>query len=79
LAIDEQGGLAVAHIGLGCVWLFDPHGEPVGRIRCGAGRAVTNVAFDPNGRKQLYITEADTGQVMVADVPVAGLRMFSHS
>lgn len=79
LAIDEQGGLAVAHIGLGCAWLFDVHGEPVGRIRTEEGRAVTNVAFDPNGGKKLYITEGDSGQVLMADVPVAGHRLFSHT
>ncbi len=79
LAVDEQGGLAVAHLGLGCAWLFDVHGEPVARIRSGAGRAVTNLAFDATGRKLLYITEGDSGQVLVADVPVAGLRPFSHS
>ncbi|MGE0212916.1 MAG: SMP-30/gluconolactonase/LRE family protein [Parvibaculaceae bacterium] len=79
LAVDEEGGLAVAHIGLGCVWLFDRFGEPVARIRSCAGRATTNVAFGGAGRKQLYITESDTGQVLVADVPVAGRLMFSHS
>jgi len=78
LAVDDQGGLAVAHIGLGCVWLFDVHGEPVARIRTNAGRAVTNIAFDPNGAGKLYITEGDSGQVLVADVPVSGHRLFSH-
>ncbi|HWK44453.1 MAG TPA: SMP-30/gluconolactonase/LRE family protein [Stellaceae bacterium] len=79
LAIDEQGGLAVAHIGLGCVWLFDQFGEPIARVRSCAGRAITNVAFGGPGRKKLYMTEGDTGQVLVADVPIPGLPMFSHT
>ena len=78
LAIDEAGGLAVAHIGLGCVWLFDETGEPTARIRSCAGRATTNLAFGGPDRRQLYITEGDTGQVLVADVPVTGLPLFSH-
>ena len=79
LAVDEKGGLAVAHIGLGCVWLFDRFGEPIARIRSCAGRATTNIAFGGPDRRQLYITESDTGQVLVADVPVAGLPLFSHA
>ena len=79
LAVDEQGGLAVAHIGLGCVWLFDPFGEPVARVRSCAGRAVTNVAFGGADRRKLFMTEADSGQVLVADVPVPGRPMFSHA
>ena len=78
LAVDEQGGLAVAHIGLGSVWLFDQFGEPTARVRSCAGRATTNIAFGGTDRRQLYITEGDTGQVLVADVPVAGLPLFSH-
>ena len=29
MALDEKGNLAVAHFGSGCVWLFDPHGQPL--------------------------------------------------
>ena len=79
LAVDEEGGLAVAHLGLGCVWLFNRFGEPTGRIRSSAGRATTNVAYGGADRRQLYITEADTGQVLIADVAVPGQPMFSHS
>ncbi len=79
LAVDRNGGLAVAHIGLGCVWLFDPFGEPMARLRSCAGRATTNIAFCAANRRQLYITESDTGQVLIADVPVAGQAVFSHS
>ena len=79
LAIDEGGGLAVAHLGLGCVWLFDARGEPVARIRSCAGLAVTNVAYGGSDRRKLYITEFETGQVLVADVGVPGRTMYAHA
>jgi gluconolactonase len=79
LALDEEGGLAVAHLGLGTVWLFNAQGEPRARIRSCAGLATTNVAYGgPSGRR-IYITESETGQVLMAEVPVAGLPMFSHA
>ena len=79
VAIDDKGGLAVAHLGLGSVWLFDALGEPAGRIRSCAGRATTNVAYGGADRRRLFITESETGQVLVADVPVPGRSMFSHA
>lgn len=79
LAIDSRGGLAVAHIGLGCIWLFDPKGEPLARINSCAGLATTNLAYGgPDGRK-LYITESESGQVLVADVAIPGRAMYSHA
>lgn len=79
LAVDREGGLGVAHIGLGCVWLFDRFGEPTGRIRSCAGRSTTNLAYGGPGGRQLFITEGDTGQILVAEAPVPGQPMFSHS
>ena len=79
LAIDEDGGLAVAHLGLGCVWLFDMRGEPTARIRSCAGLATTNIAHGGAHRRKLYITESETGQVLVADVGVPGRSMFAHA
>lgn len=78
LAMDEQGGLAVAHCGLGTVWLFDRLGEPRYRIRSCEGISTTNLAFGGPGNRSLFITESDTGTILRADVPTAGWRMFSH-
>jgi gluconolactonase len=78
IAIDCEGGLAVAHCGLGAVWLFDRLGEPRHRIRSCTGISTTNVAFGgPDGRS-LFITESDTGTILRAEVPTAGQVMFSH-
>ena len=79
LAVDEQGGLAVAHLGLGSVWLFNPLGEPTARIHSCAGLATTNIAFGGAEGRQLYITKSDSGQVLIADLPVRGLPLFSHT
>jgi gluconolactonase len=79
LAIDEAGSLAVAHLGLGTVWLFSAIGEPIGRIRSCAGLLTTNVAYGGPDRKTLFMTESESGQILTAKLDVPGRRMFSHS
>ena len=79
IALTEDGGLAVAHIGLGSIWVFDPVGEPRYRVRSPLGRSTTNIAFGGADRRDLYITEAESGSVLRARLPVAGMRPFSHS
>lgn len=79
LAIDVAGSLAVAHIGLGVVWLLSRLGEPLLRIDSCAGLATTNVAYGGSGNRTLYITEAESGSVLMATLDVAGRPMFSHS
>lgn len=78
LAMDQDGNLAVCHPGLGVVWLFDRYGEPVLRIDSPAGRMTTNCAFGgPEGRT-LFITESETGSILVAECPAPGATLFSH-
>ncbi len=56
MALDAEGGLAVAHIGLGCVWIFDAFGEPTLRVVPPQGRSVTNVAYGAaNGRHDAHV------------------------
>ena len=76
LALDEAGNLAVAHAGLGTVWLFSRLGEPIARVRSCAGALTTNLAYGGPDRKTLYVTESETGSVLCADMPVAGRRMY---
>lgn len=78
LAMDEQDNLAIAHAGLGTVWIFSRLGEPLYRIRSCQGLATTNVAYGGSNNRSLYITESETGCVLVARVPVAGRAMASH-
>ncbi|MDO9435448.1 SMP-30/gluconolactonase/LRE family protein [Hydrogenophaga sp.] len=67
LAVDAQGNLFVAHMGLGSVWQFSPRGEPLLRIVSCTGASTSNVALSPDGRR-LYITESETGTVLVAQL-----------
>lgn len=79
MALDEAGGIAVAHAGMGSVWLFDDRGRPTAEIPAPRGRLTTNVAYGGADRRSLYITEADTRSVLVARVPTPGLPMYAHT
>lgn len=74
LALDEEGGLVVAHAGMGA-WRFDRMLRPTHFIDPVVAPFVTNVAF--RGRR-LYMTESETGSILVADLPVAGKTMFGQ-
>jgi gluconolactonase len=78
MAMAEDGSLAVAHVGMGTVWLWNKLGEPIARIRSCAGLGTTNVAFGGPDRRSLFITESATGQILRAELPVAGLALYSH-
>jgi gluconolactonase len=79
LAVDADGNLAVAHVGLGTVWLFSALGEPLLRVRSCEGLHTTNMAYGgPDGRT-LFITESASGHILMAPMPVAGRPMFSHT
>jgi gluconolactonase len=78
LAVDSEGNLAVAHIGLGTVWLFSRRGEPLARIQSTVGDHTTNMAYGGEDGRTLYITESESGSILTADMPAAGLTLFSH-
>ena len=79
IAVDSEGGLAVAHPMLGAVWLFDRKGQPALRVNLCRGLLGTNVAYGGSDGRRLYITEAETGTIQVADMPVNGGVLFSHA
>lgn len=78
LALDEAGGVAVAHVGLGTVWLFSALGEPLYRIRSCRGLHTTNVAYGGENNRTLFITESESGSILRANLPTPGRMMFSH-
>lgn len=78
LALDVAGGLAVAHAGMGAVWVFSERGEPQCRIDTPAGAMSTNIAYGGPGNQDLFIIESASGQIFRARLAVAGERMFSH-
>ena len=77
IAFFEDGGLIVAHSGLGVVWLFTALGELRGRIQSCAGIRTTNVAVHPHQRRKLFITESESGCILVADLPAPGALLPS--
>jgi gluconolactonase len=66
LAVDDEGNLYVAHMGMGTVWQFSPLGEPLLRIVSGSGPMTSNLVLGGPGRRSLFITESETGTVLVA-------------
>ncbi len=76
MALDAAGNLAVAHAGLGTVWLLSRLGEPIARVRSCAGVMTTNVAYGGPDNKSLYITESESGSILIADMPEPGRKMY---
>jgi gluconolactonase len=79
LALTADGGLVVAHPGMGAVWVFSKRGEPLLRVNSCGSDLVTNIAFGGDDRKTLYITDSGAGQILRAKLPVAGRAMHSHA
>lgn len=78
LTLDEAGNLAVAHSGLGTVWLFSRLGEPIARVKSCAGIRTTNMAYGGPDRRTLFITESEEGVILRERLPVAGRLLYSH-
>jgi gluconolactonase len=79
LAMDEEGCLLIVHASFGSVWRLSPFAEPLHRIVSCAGRSTTNVAFGGSDRRSLFITEAETGSILRAELPAPGQLLYSHS
>ena len=77
LALDANGGVLVAHAGLGTVWHFDNLGQPLHRIRSCKGLMTTNLVFGGPNNDVLFITESETGNILKAQLPVKGAKMQS--
>lgn len=79
MAVDKNGGIAVAHVGAGQVWVFGSRGEPLYRILSPTGGTyTTNLAYGGPENRHLYIVESQTGTILRAELPVAGLPLYSH-
>jgi gluconolactonase len=82
LAMDEAGNLAIAHPGSGSVWLVNPHGEAITRVRGPAGSFITNIAYgygaDGRANDLLYMTDSQNGNVLRAKMPARGRTLVSH-
>lgn len=78
LAVDDDGNLLVCQCGTDSAWLFSPWGEPLLRIRSCAGSELTSAAYGGADNRTLFITEAESGQILAADMPVAGHLRHTH-
>ncbi len=72
LAMDEGGRLLVANPGLGYVWVLGPRAEPEEVLTGPTGASTTNLAFAGADRRTLYCTDSTHGQILRAEMPVAG-------
>jgi len=71
---DDEDGLVVCHLGVG-IWRFDSNCLPTHLVHAGAEhRLMTNIAFKG---KTLYVTDSANGEILAAEMPVAGKKMFS--
>jgi gluconolactonase len=74
IEMDAEDGLVVCHLGVG-IWRFDANCLPTDLVHAGSEhRLMTNVAF--NG-KTLFITDSMNGEILTAQMPVAGKTLFS--
>jgi len=75
---DAEDGLLVCHLGVG-IWRFDSNMLPTHLVHAGKQhRLMTNIAFAGPGKKRLYITDSMNGEILMAEMPVGGKKMYSH-
>jgi len=74
IEMDAEDGLVVCHLGVG-IWRFDANMLPTHLVHAGKHhRLMTNIAFQG---KKLFITDSMNGEILTAEMPVAGKKMFS--
>jgi gluconolactonase len=78
MAVDVENRLVVAHASLGGAFVLNARGEVTHFVKSSAGSTVTNVAYRP-GTSKLVMTESETGTILEADLPAAGLALYSHA
>ncbi len=72
LAMDESGRLLVANPGLAYVWVLSHWAEPEEVLTGPKGASLTNIVFGGKDRKTLYCTDSSNGNILMAEMPVAG-------
>ena len=75
LAMDESGRLLVANPGLAYVWVLSHWAEPEEILTGPKGASLTNMAFGGKDRKTLYCTDSSNGNILRADMSVAGCSL----
>jgi gluconolactonase len=77
IEMDAENGLLVCHLGVG-IWRFDANMLPTHLVHSDGPHHhhLDNVAFGGADLKTIYITEALSGDVLMAKMPVAGKKLF---
>jgi gluconolactonase len=77
IEMDAENGLLVCHLGVG-IWRFDANMLPTHLVYADGPHHhhLDNVAFGGSDLKTIYITEALSGDVLMAKMPVAGKRLY---
>ena len=75
LAMDASGRLLVANPGLAYVWVLSHWAEPEEILTGPKGASLTNMAFGGKDRKTLYCTDSTNGNILMADMSVAGCSL----
>ena len=79
LAVAADDSVWVAQPGVGSVWGFSRHGEPIARIRsASAGGMTTNLAFGWPDDGRLYFVESTTGTLQCAELGRSGAPLYAH-
>jgi gluconolactonase len=80
IEMDADNGLLVCHLGVG-VWRFDSNMLPTHLVYSENPHHhhLANIAFGGPAHSTLYITESLSGDILVADLPVAGKVLYSAS
>ena len=73
MASDEEGNIFVAHSSLGVVFVHRSNGEPFARIESTVGRGTTNLTWGGSQGKTLYITESQSGSVLIVEWHCQGI------
>ena len=79
IEMDSENGLLVCQLGVG-IWRFDSNMLPTHLIHSPDHKHhhLANVAAGGPDLKTLYITESLSGDILMAKLPVAGKKLFSH-
>lgn len=79
IEMDAENGLLVCHLGVG-IWRFDSNMLPTHLISSPDHKHhhLANLAFGGPDMKTLYITESLSGDILRAQLPVAGKKLYAH-
>jgi gluconolactonase len=80
IEMDAENGLLVCHLGVG-IWRFDANMLPTHLVYAEGHQHhhLDNLAFGGPDLKTIYITEALSGDILTAKMPVAGKRLYGLS